>query len=131
MAPGRIAMMHRLAIYLGIVSLSLVVPRVVVADATIQVTYDTVDFVEIRNSDLNSISHAIVRVRGIPSGTSNPNTFSFDFGNNVDIAKRCEQLAIIAMSKPGKYQFSIGSDSLQGNGGIVGHGDCRLTLVTP
>jgi hypothetical protein len=121
-------MTHRLACCFVVASLALA-PRSSAADPGIQVVYDTVDTVEIKNHDFGTTTHAVVVVRGIPSGGSVPGTRSFDFGTNKDMATRCERLAVIAMSKPGKYQYGIGSDALNGNPD-GGHGDCELILVT-
>ena len=121
-------MTHRLACCLVIASLALA-PRSSAADPGIQAVYDTVDAVEIKNHDLAGGNiHALVVVRGIRTGGSVPSTTSFDFGTNKDMATRCERLAVIAMSKPGKYQFGIGSDAAGGNAD-GGHGDCELILV--
>jgi hypothetical protein len=124
-------MSRRLAFF-AVASLLTVVPRLVAADASIQATFDTVDAVEIKNQDACdecSMFNALVIVTGIVSGNGTSSKLSFTFGSNVDMATRCEHLAIIAMSKPGKYQFAIGSNNTT-NGSIGGHGDCRLTLVT-
>jgi hypothetical protein len=121
-------MTHRFACCLVIASLALA-PRRSAADPGIQVIYDTVDAVEIKNHDFGGNIHALVVVRGIRAGGSVPVTSSFDFGTNKDMATRCERLAVIAMSKPGKYQFGIGSDAISSNPD-GGHGDCELILVT-
>jgi hypothetical protein len=132
-------MTYRLAICLVIASLALAAPRPVSADANIQAVYDTVDSVEIKNHDTSGTTncgvsgfctHALVVVTGIRAGESTPSTQTFNFGINADMATRCERLAMIAMSKPGKYQFGIGSDALNG-AAANGHGDCKLILVTP
>ena len=122
-------MTHRLASCLVITALALA-PRRSAADPGITAVYDTVDSVQIKNHDLCSgcITHALVVVRGVRVGGSGPVTSSFDFGTNKDMATRCERLAVIAMSRPGKYQFGIGSDAFSPDGG---HGDCELILVTP
>jgi hypothetical protein len=124
-----IIMMHRLAICFVFATSLFAAPRVFAAEASIQVVFATVDSVEIKNQDpcTNcSPVHAIVLVRGVDIAGHNPFTQSFDFGSNVDMATRCEHLAVIAMSKPGKYQFGIGSDNFG-----QGHGHCQLILVTP
>lgn len=122
-------MTHRLAYCLVIASLALV-PRPGAADPGITAVYDTVDSVRIKNQDQCSscIAHALVVVRGVRVGGSGPITSTFDFGTNKDMAARCERLAVIAMSKPGKYQFGIGADAFNPDGG---HGDCELILVSP
>jgi hypothetical protein len=116
-----------------ITSLAFGAPRPVAADTSIQVVFDTVDSVEIQNRDVcnGCALQAFVIVRGIFAGGSVPSTRTFNFGNNTDMATRCEHLAVIAMSKPGKFQFGIGSDSTSTGGGNSGHGDCKLILVTP
>jgi hypothetical protein len=125
-------MMYRLAICLVLASLTFVPAKRAAADTSIQAVFDTVDSVEIKNADnSSSINHAIVLVRGVLAGGSTPNTQSFDFGNNVGMAMRCERLAVIAMSKSGKFQFAIGADPFTGGSGQNGHGDCKLILVTP
>src|ERR1041384_3187093 len=107
--------------------LMFVVIRRSAADPVIQVVFDTVDSVEVKNQTACSgcTSHTLVIVTGIPAGSSTPGTRSFDFVTNLDMATRCEHLAVIAMSRPGKYQFGIGSAGESG-----GQGDCELILVT-
>jgi len=123
-------MTHRLAYCLVIASLALA-PRRSAADSGITDVFDTVDSVRIKNHDTCSgCTHALVVVQGIRVGGSGPVTLTFDFGTNKDMATRCEHLAVIAMSKPGKYQFGIGSDA-SGSNQDGGHGDCELILVTP
>jgi hypothetical protein len=110
-------------------ALALVTPRHVAADPGIQTVFDTVDSVEIKNHDLcgGCTTQAVVNIRGIRAGQSVPGDFSFNFGGNTDMATRCERLAVIAMSKPGKFQFGIGADTVI----TAGHGDCKLILVNP
>jgi hypothetical protein len=126
--------MYRLAICFVTASLVLAAPRPGAADASILTVFDTVDSVEIQYVPICSTcsaNHSVVMVRGIRSGSSTPTTSSFDFGQAADIATRCGNLAVIAMSKPGKYQFGIGADTSSQTGGLGGHGDCKLILVTP
>jgi hypothetical protein len=120
-------MTHRLVACFVIATLMFAAPRRSAADATIQFVFNTVDSVEIKNqvACLGCPLHALVIVTGVPSSSGTPITRSFDFGTNLDMATRCEHLAVIAMSKPGKYQLGIGSDTDSG-----GHGDCKLILVT-
>lgn len=122
--------MHaRFAFCLLITSLALAAPRVVAADSGITAVFDTVDSVEIVDHDLCSGCgiHALVVVKGILAGGSTVASRTFDFSSNVASATRCEHLAVIAMSKPGKYQFGIGAQPDSAGG----HGDCKLILVTP
>jgi len=101
-------------------SLSLAAPRPAAAAAP-TVTFDTVDAVEINNGT-NSTATFIV-VTGILAGASTPTTMSFTFGTTTAIGLHCERLAMIAIAKPGKYQFAIGSNSSSAA--------CRLILRTP
>jgi hypothetical protein len=126
--------MSRRFAHAGVALLIAAAPRVVTASAgvPISVTYDTVDFVEIKNQELCdgcSRSEAFVIVRGVASGAGTPSTGTFNFGSNKDMATRCEHLATIAMAKPGKYQFAIGADNSSSPEG--GHGHCKLILVSP
>jgi hypothetical protein len=120
-------MTPRIAACFAIATLMFAVARRSAADATIQIVFNTVDSVEVKNqvACLGCPLHALVIVTGIPTSSGTPFTRSFDFGTNLDMATRCEHLAVIAMSKPGKYQFGVGSDTDSG-----GHGDCKLILVT-
>lgn len=118
--------------------LTFVAPRSVLADATAGTMFDTVDSVELNQRELCSggistcSTHTIVAVMGIRSGRSTPDTRSFDFVDKADIAAHCQRLAMVAMSKPGKYRFGIGSDgTFAPNFGVPGHGACSLTLVNP
>jgi hypothetical protein len=97
-------MTHRLAICIILASLAFAAPRLVAAsDAFLQVTFNTVDSVEIKDSGDGCAGGCvtIVTVRGIPVGAQNASTGTFNFGPNFDVARRCEKLALIAMSKPG------------------------------
>lgn len=111
-----------------------VAPRPALADASASTVFDTVDGVELDQvgmCDFGCVTHTIVRVTGIRSGHSTPNTVSFDFVDKADIAAHCQRLAMLAMSKPGKYQFGIGADGTFTSETTVGHGACSLTLVNP
>ena len=122
-------MNRRLATRIGVAVLVLASAQIVAANVPIQVTYTSVDSVEIKNEELctGCRTTAVVMVRGIPAGSGTPVTFSFNFGLNNEMATRCESLATIAMAKPGKYQFGIGA--MDDSGGGSGH--CHLTLVSP
>jgi hypothetical protein len=121
-------MNSHLAFCLVVSSLAVAAPRSVAADAGIQFVFNTVDSVEILDHDFCSgcAVRVVVTVKGILAGGSVPTIRTFDFSLNVASATRCEHLAVIAMSKPGKYQFGIGAQ-----GDSQGHGDCKLILVTP
>jgi hypothetical protein len=121
-------MMHRLAICLVIASVSLAAPRPAVASATD--VYDTVDSVEVNSDDPNASFNVSLVVTGIPAGGSTPITKIYNFGalstaGNFEQAAHCQRLAVVAMSKPGKFQFAIGAFASSLN-----H-SCKLILRTP
>ena len=93
--------------------------------ATFTQVFDSVDSVE-----LNMDSFAVnIVIQGIPAGGSAAVTRSFFFGqagsaSDVSAASACQRTALIAMSKPGKYQFAIGRSE------GVNAGACKLILVT-
>ena len=63
--------------------------------------YDTVDSVQA------SLNH--VTIIGIVAGQSESSELLYtisDFPNSSTAASRCDRLALLAMSKPGKFQFS-------------------------
>lgn len=72
-------------------------------------TYDTVDAVEVLADQ--------IRITGIISGQDAPSTRQYEIwgsppssqtGGPTDVAaSRCDRLALLAMSKPGKFQFGL------------------------
>lgn len=66
-------------------------------------TYDTVDAFEVFGSQ--------IKVTGIISGHDAPSTALYTpfipTGSTSDIAARCDRLALVAMSRPGKFQFAV------------------------
>jgi hypothetical protein len=125
-------MSNRLSICLVVLAL-VAAPRVVsAAFVSVQHVYDTVDLVELRSDKANCTAcepHTAIFVQGIRSGQPDPSSATYDFGGNADSATHCERLALMAMSKPGKYQFAIGSAG--GSGSQGGQGTCRLVRVSP
>ena len=107
-------MTHRLVTCFVITSLSVAAPRPAAAEATD--VYDTVDSVEVNTGRLVLI--------GIPAGGTTPVTTTYNFGFS-DMAMHCQRLAVVAMSKPGKFQFAIGP-----SGNFIATG-CKLTLRAP
>jgi hypothetical protein len=88
--------------------------------------YDTVDSVQSGPAD-----HQIT-ITGIIAGQSTATTmsytlrtpFSSSVNANEDVSARCDRFALLAMAKPGKYQFAT----------IVLPGptyDCKLTVRAP
>ena len=118
-------MKYRPVVCLAIALSTFATPRPTAA-ATFTLVYDTVDSVEL-NLDSSQVTIVIV---GIPAGGSTPLSRTFGFGPtssavSFPAASRCERLALATISRPGKYQFSIGVNN---NGGP---GACKLILVTP
>ena len=117
-------MIRRLAICLVIASLTFVAPRP--AAAAVTHSFDAVDAVEIGHLSSYQNSHFVI-VTGILVGATVQTTHKFHFDGNPEQSTRCERFAVIAMSKPGKFRFSIGSITSTGGTG----GGCKLTLRTP
>jgi hypothetical protein len=122
--------MHRLVLCLALVTSSLAAPRHAIAAVTD--FYETLDFVEINRSDCSVGCHPSLSVRGILVGGSAPVTRVYKFGassstdaDGLQTAMHCHRLAMVVMSKPGKFQFAIGP-----LGNVLAQG-CRLTLIAP
>jgi len=120
-------MMHRLAICVVFASSSLAAPRPAAAAAATDV-YDTVDSVEIDNRPDSPQVPTLV-VTGILAGQTRPGTARYFFSSlgspsDLDTAMHCQRLAVVAMSKPGKFQFAITPPSTNAHG-------CKLILRTP
>jgi len=122
--------MYRLALCLMLVASVLATPRPSIANVID--SYDTVEFVEAnnRNSEISGGPPSLT-VRGIPAGGSAPVTKIYRFFNSsavidgVEAALHCQRLAVLAMSKPGKFQFAVVLPAQLNASG------CRLTLVAP
>jgi hypothetical protein len=80
-------------------------------------TFDTVDAIEATFA-VSDTSHAPgIRVTGILVGNSGPTTVSVKLTNStiangsgvgaVDPVARCDRMAMLAMSRPGKFQFAL------------------------
>jgi len=73
------------------------------ASAGTVINYDTVDAIETNGSQA-------VRVTGVIAGQGVSSTTVYSLagvGSNTDVAARCERFAMLAMSKPGKFQFAV------------------------
>ena len=96
-------MIRHLVAGLVIASLATLSPRPAAADGT-PIIYDTVDALQLRANNT-------IRVTGIISGQGAPSTTDYNLitssAASVDYAARCDRLALLAMSKPGKFQFVI------------------------
>ena len=123
-------MWNRLAICL-VVFASIAAPRLVAAFVSIQHFYDAVDVVEVRSeTSCNSVTcnpHTALFLQGIRSGQTGASSATYDFGGDTEGAKHCERMAQMAMAKPGKYQFAIGSFS--NNSNSFGQSTCRLVRL--
>jgi len=119
-------MTRHLVAGLMIASLIFAAPRSAAA-AFFSSVFDTVDTVEINHDNMFGFPSANVVVTGILSGGSVVVTRTFEFFNDADMAARCERFAVIAMSKPGRFQFAIGSHNVGSGTG----GGCRLILRAP
>ena len=110
-------MTYRLAFFLVTASLALAAPELArgtnsLADTAI---YDTVDAI-----DMNPVGFAVT---GIIAGGSTPGTV-FYTANEDRCHATCERFGLLAMSKPGKFQFVVTS---VGNNPVC----CKLVLRTP
>jgi hypothetical protein len=93
-----------LAFALSFLPASLAVAEAPIAEAS--AVYETVDAVEVWGNRIT--------VTGIVSGQSAPSELQYlmlDLGTTsgglADSAARCDRLALLAMAKPGKYQFAM------------------------
>lgn len=86
--------------------------------------YDTVDAVEVFGSQ--------IAVTGIIAGQSSQSVFSYIINDGTgssttpEGANRCDRLALLAMAKPGKYQFATVRVGPFGS-----TFSCKLTVRTP
>ena len=103
------------------------VPAVSSADptpASAPAVYDTVDAVEVQGNKIN--------ITGIIAGDSTPSEFSYlifdgsSASSTPEGANRCDRLALLAVAKPGKYQFA--TTRTPGFGVRFG---CKLIVRTP
>lgn len=120
-------MMHRLTLCLVIALLSVAAPRPAAAAATD--IFDSVNAVEVNNNDPNAGGNVTLTLQGIRAGGTTPSTTTYVFSgasspSNLDMANQCQRLAVLVMSKPGKFQFAISPSSSSAHG-------CKLILRTP
>lgn len=109
-------MTRQLATCLAIAALTMISPepaRAAQGDVTV---YDTVDAVETLGSQMT--------VTGIIAGQGAPSTTRYRVGTTEEGAARCDRLALLAMSKPGKFQFALVEFSFSPFA-------CRLIVRTP
>jgi hypothetical protein len=109
-------MTRQLATCLAIAVLSMISPEPALADIGDVITYDAVDAVEI-------VSPTNLSVTGIISGEGASTTVRYRVGSTELGASRCDRFAMLAISKPGKFQFSVVDQ-----GGIF---TCKIIVRTP
>lgn len=89
---------------------------------TYSAVYDTVDAIEV-SGNFNQIT-----ITGIIAGQGAPSTLIYNLyvsGSSTDAPARCDRLALLAMSKPGKFQFAM--NYVSGDGRYT----CKLIVRTP
>src|SRR4051812_12494608 len=101
-----------LAILSAILGASLVSPTPAIADrANGPHVYDTVD--EVQSGPIERQ----ITITGIIAGQSTATTLSYSLRTNTssvateDLTARCDRFALLAMAKPGKYQFAMTQQS--------------------
>ena len=113
-------------VFVGLVFVSLSVAAVRPAYADVADVYDAIDAVEI-SAKTNSDNRTALQVTGILRGQTTPVTKTYTFlDSQIDVMIQCQRLAVLVMSKPGKYQFGIGDPAFP-SGGL----GCKLILRTP
>lgn len=68
-------------------------------DAMRGATYDTVDAVAVYGN--------IIVITGVVSGERTSTEIRYPVYNDSESASRCDRLAMLAVAKPGKYQFAM------------------------
>jgi hypothetical protein len=100
-------MSHRLAIC-SVIAVTASLASSQPASAAGEITYDTVDAIEVRSN--------VITVTGIKSGQAGPSTATYTIASSPtdsgfrptdEAAARCDRLALLAASKPGKFQFAV------------------------
>src|SRR5262245_43775393 len=99
-------MTRHLATCLLVAALSIVSPRAAPAEAFLEIPYETVDAFEVSSKNIT--------VTGIIAGAGAPTTTQYTVLTDVVAASRCDRLALLAMSRPGKFQFVVVSFGFSG-----------------
>lgn len=126
-------MLQRLTICLVTVSLAVAMPRPAFANTTDR--FDTLDSAEIDDSINNdNNSNVGLIIRGILVGGTATVTRIYIFGSQSDSVvvarvQHCHRLSVLALSRPGKYEFAIGGNTNNGTT-FPSNSGCRLTLRT-
>jgi hypothetical protein len=85
--------------------------------------YDTVDAVQ------SGTNERRITITGIIAGQTTVTTLTYQLRTtsatnaSEDLAARCDRFALLAMAKPGKYQFATV--------GFAGSFDCKLSVRAP
>ena len=88
--------------------------RAATGDLTLYATVDAI-----------KVLATVIEVTGIVVGQSAPSTVSYSIATTDVAASRCDRLALLAMSKPGKFQFGMVDES------FGDHFSCKLIVRTP
>jgi type IV secretory pathway VirB2 component (pilin) len=113
-----------LAILAAILATSLVSPTPASADfPDVGQVYDTVDAVQSGPFDKSITITGVI----VGQSTATTSTYQLRFSStpSEDVAARCDRFALLAMAKPGKYQFATIAVSARPEF------DCKLTTRTP
>jgi hypothetical protein len=109
-------MIRHLITVLAIAALTMISPESARADTGDVTAYATVDAIEAIGND--------IFVTGIIAGQGAPSTTRYDVFETEVTASRCDRMALLAMSKPGKFQFVMVEHEFQ-------RFACKLILRTP
>jgi hypothetical protein len=80
-----------------ILAVAIASPREASADET--TIYEAIDAFQ--------VSETSIRITGIIAGASAPTAKLYFLGRGNELAPRCDRFAMLAMSKPGKFQLAI------------------------
>ncbi len=104
----------------ALTSAALVATLTASAQTVTTVTFTTVDSVEVNPFLFVQGSYNIAgKIVGVPEGQPAPQTYGYLFGSStsevsIQHATRCERLAMLALNRPGRFNFVLTS-----NGGSV------------
>jgi hypothetical protein len=127
-------MLRRLVPLLAVATLATLAPTTARGAVGSVTTFDTVDSIEATLVG-DSNRPVGIKVTGILVGSSSPTTISVKLHSSgisqvsgmigVDPVARCDRMAMLAMSKPGKFQFALVETE------IVQVFTCKLIVRTP
>ena len=128
-------MIRRLVFCLALATIAMLSPTPARSAVGSVTTFDTVDAVE-GFTEFDTTRFVGVKVTGIVAGVGTPSTIQFrlinsafesTFGiSSVDLVARCDRMAMLAMSKPGKFQLAFVEAAHFGP-----TFNCRLLVRTP